>query len=90
MKARAAARGRADDTDEALDRRYDFYVDHVQPCIDYLKTRLGRDRVALIDAHQPVFDQTGALDLNRSIRVVLISVLEALGLPRYLLDLDEI
>ncbi len=89
MKSRARVRGRADDTDEALDRRYDFYVEHVQPCIDYLKTRLGTPSVALIDAHQPVYTAASELDLSLSIRAVIASVLEALDLPQDLLDLDN-
>jgi adenylate kinase family enzyme len=89
MKARAGGRGRTDDTDEGLERRYQFYVEHVQPCIDYLKAELGTPHVALVDAHQPVFNSDGSLDLERSIRAVTSSVLEALGLPRFLLDLDE-
>lgn len=90
MKARAGVRGRGDDTDEILDRRYQFYVENVQPCIDFLKYTLGTNRVALVDAHQPVFREGGSLDLERSIRAVTSSVLEALGLPRFLLDLDEV
>ena len=89
MKSRAQSRGRPDDTDDALDLRYEFYVEHVQPCIDYLKECLGTDRVALVDAHQPAYATSGSLDLDRSIRAVTVSALEALGLPRYLLDLDE-
>lgn len=89
MKARAGGRGRTDDTDEGLERRYQFYIEHVQPCIDYLKAELGTAHVALVDAHQPVFNSDGSLDLERSIRAVTSSVLEALGLPRFLLDLDE-
>ncbi len=89
MKSRAQARGRSDDTEKALDQRYEFYVDHVQPCIDYLKSQLGTERVALLDAHQPVYASDGSLDLDRSIRAVTVSALEALGLPRFLLDLDS-
>jgi len=89
MKTRAGGRGRPDDTNDILERRYQFYVEHVQPCIDYLKAELGTNHVALVDAHQPVFLAAGGLDLERSIRAVTSSVLEALGLPRFLLDLDE-
>ena len=87
MKQRAQGRHRSDDTEAALDSRYQFYIEKVQPCIDYLKIQLGPDKVALIDAHQPVFDERGDLDVEQSIRAVTISVLEALGLPQYLLDL---
>ena len=90
MKVRAGGRGRRDDTDEVLERRYQFYVEHVQPCIDYLKAELGTHHVALVDAHQPVSHGDGSLDLERSIRAVTSSVLEALGLPRFLLDLSEV
>jgi adenylate kinase family enzyme len=89
MKSRALARGRADDTEQVLDRRYEFYVEHVQPCIDYLKSRLGTHSISLIDAHQPTYDAEGKLDLHQSIRSVTASVLVSLGLPRYLLDLES-
>ena len=88
MKIRAENRGRADDTSEALDGRYQFYIEKVQPSIDFLKMELGQDKVVLIDAHQPVFDDDGSLDLDRSIDAVTANVIEALGLPNYLLDLN--
>lgn len=88
MMVRAAGRGREDDTKEALESRYDFYVEKVQPSVDYLKERLGPGRVSLIDAHQPVFDTDRKLDVARSIRAVTVSVMEALGLPNYMLDLS--
>ena len=88
MKVRAGHRARADDTDQALESRYQIYIEKVQPCIDFLKMKLGQQKVALIDAHQPVFSDGGSLDVNRSIRAVTVSVIEALGLPQYLLDLD--
>ena len=87
MKVRAENRGRSDDTAEALDSRYQFYIERVQPCIDFLKIKLGPNKIALVDAHQPVFGQDGRLNLEQSIRAVTISVVEALGLPNYLLDL---
>ena len=89
MKLRAENRGREDDTEEALNRRYRFYIEKVQPCIDSLKMQLGQDRVVIIDAHQPVFRKDGRLNLNRSILAVTTSVIEALGLPNYLLDIKN-
>ncbi len=88
MKARALNRGRLDDTDDSLERRYQFYIDRVQPCIDYIKECLGSSAVALIDGHQPVHDGLGQLDLERSIHAVVVSVMQALGLPGYLLDIE--
>lgn len=87
MKARGLSRKRVDDTDESLERRYQFYVDKVLPCIDYLKYRLGTSAVALIDAHQPAYLDNGEISLEASINQVILSVLEALGLPKYLLDI---
>lgn len=84
MSARAGKRGRADDNEEALRRRFEFYVDNVQPSVDFLKTELGGDHIALIDAHQPAFDEVGGnrvFDLNRSIDNVVSSALRALGVP---------
>ncbi|MGE5654793.1 MAG: nucleoside monophosphate kinase [Bacillota bacterium] len=87
MKVRALNRGRLDDTEESLERRYQFYIDRVQPCIDYLKDCLGSSAVALIDGHQPVYNQDGELDLEGSIHAVVVSVMQALGLPGYLLEI---
>lgn len=87
MKARAFVRQRADDTEDSLERRYQFYIEKVQPCIDYLKYRLGASTVALIDAHQPVYFDNGEINVEASINKVILSVMEALGLPRYLLDI---
>lgn len=84
MSARAGKRGRADDNEEALRRRFDFYVENVQPSVDYLKTELGGDRIALIDAHQPAWDDASGdrvFDLHRSIDNVVSSSLRALGVP---------
>jgi len=84
MSARASKRGRADDHEEALRRRFEFYVENVQPSVDYLKTELGGDRVALIDAHQPYFDLVDGdrvFHLKRSIDNVVSSSLRALGVP---------
>jgi len=84
MSARAGKRGRADDNEEALRSRFEFYVENVQPSVDYLKTELGGDRVALIDAHQPSFDDVDGnrvFHLHRSIDNVVSSALRALGVP---------
>jgi adenylate kinase family enzyme len=87
MKIRATHRKRIDDTGESLERRYQFYIEKVQPCIDYLKYRLGTTTVALVDAHQPVYNTDKQFDKEASIHEVIISVMQALGLPRYILDL---
>lgn len=87
MRVRALSRGRLDDSQNSLERRYQFYIDKVQPCIDYLKNHLGVTMVSLIDAHQPVTDEKGQLDLAASINEVVLSVMQALGLPRFLVDL---
>lgn len=86
MSCRALNRKRTDDTQESLERRYQFYIDKVQPCIDYMKSYLGSGMVSLIDAHQPVIEN-GKTDIEASIHQVVISVMQALGLPGYLMDL---
>lgn len=88
MINRALNRKRDDDTTASLERRYNFYVDKVQPSIDYLKERLGVGRVALIDAHQPVFNIDKTLNVDASIHNVVLSAIQSLGLPSYLLDLN--
>jgi adenylate kinase family enzyme len=88
MMNRALNRKRNDDTAESLERRYNFYVDKVQPSIDYLKVKLGVNRVALIDAHQPIFNLDRTLNVDVSIHNVVLSAIQSLGLPSYLLDLN--
>ena len=87
MKIRALGRNRKDDTLDSIERRYDFYVDKVQPCIDFMKTKLGSSIVTLIDAHQPVFDDNGDINIEESIHQVTLNVMQALGLPYFLLDI---
>lgn len=87
MKKRALSRKRNDDTEESLERRYQFYIDKVQPSIDYFKEQLGANQVVLVDAHQPVFNEDKILDVEASINNVVSSVMQSLGLPNYLLDL---
>ncbi len=85
MIARAQARGRADDDVSSLLRRFQFYIENVQPSVDFMKVELGSKTVALIDAHQPVFhDVSGEkkLDLACSIANVVSDSLRSLGLPR--------
>lgn len=89
MMRRAKGRNRMDDQKESLERRYQFYVESVQPSIDYLKTSLSSARVALIDAHQPVYDERGKFLLHHSIQRVTADVMGALGLPKYLLKMDN-
>ena len=89
MIARAAARGRGDDDEKSLHSRFNFYVDNVQPSIDYLKRQLGGDSVALIDAHQPVFAVENGVEtfkLRASINKVVSSVLISLGIPRVIIQ----
>lgn len=88
MKIRALSRKRNDDTEESLERRYQFYVDKVQPCIDYLKCFLGYSSVALIDAHQPIFNENSTINIEKSIHAVTLSVMKELGLPSFLLDIN--
>jgi miniconductance mechanosensitive channel len=57
--------------------------------IDYLKDYLGTEMVSLIDAHQPVNDEKGRINIDASINEVVLSVMQALGLPRYLMDLKQ-
>ena len=93
MSARAGKRGRSDDHAEALRSRFEFYVENVQPSVDYLKTELGGDVVALIDAHQPAYvevDGERVFHLRRSIGNVVATSLRALGVPRVIVrDLIE-
>lgn len=80
--SRGRLRKRDDDAPEVLLRRYQFYIDKVQPTVDYLKQELGPERVVLVDAHQPVLDASMALDVGASIRAVAKEVFRALGPPR--------
>lgn len=85
MERRALGRRRLDDTPEMLARRFQFYVDHVQPSVELLKSQLGSHVVALIDAHQPEYRDDGKLDLEASVRNVADRVLMALGVSRHIL-----
>lgn len=87
MKVRAFSRGRIDDTQNSLERRYQFYVEKVQPCIDYLKGCLGNTMVSLVDAHQPMYYEDGQVNIGASIDEVVLNVIEVLGLPKFLMDL---
>lgn len=78
MMTRAQSRKRLDDDIKSLERRYDFYTDKVQTSLDYLKDKLGYDKVALIDAHQPSYYPDGGLDLDQSIKNVAKHVFQAL------------
>ncbi len=85
MLSRATKRGRADDDEPSLLSRYQFYVENVHPSVDYLKTELGSDAIALVDAHQPVYRQIGdekLFDLEKSILNVVASSLRSLGVSR--------
>jgi len=93
MRSRAGKRGRADDHEEALRSRFEFYVENVQPSVDYMKTELGGSAISLIDAHQPEFyEEAGLRKLNLldSIDNVVSTSLRALGVPRVIVrDLLE-
>lgn len=85
MSARAGKRGRVDDHTDALNSRFDFYVENVQPSVDYIKSELGGAAVSLIDAHQPAYvDDPGGrvFHLQNSIDNVVETSLRALGVPR--------
>lgn len=93
MRTRAGKRGRADDHEEALRSRFEFYVENVQPSVDYIKTELGGSAISLIDAHQPEFvEENGKrkFQLLDSIDNVVSTSLRALGVPRIIVrDLLE-
>lgn len=86
MLNRALGRKRQDDAPEMLERRYQFYIDQVQPAMELLKASLGSQAVALIDANQPVYRADGALDLEASVRNVAYSALVAMGVSRQILE----
>ncbi len=89
MLHRAKLRGRSDDDHEALLRRYHFYIENVQPSVDYLKHELGSEAVALIDAHKPAYDLINGkkvFNLKRSIGNVTGTALRSLGVPSALVD----
>ena len=77
MVKRAKKRGRIDDDDQALHNRYNFYVESVQPSVDYMKNRLGTNYIALIDGHQPIYIDE-KLDLEKSIDKVAVSCINSI------------
>lgn len=93
MRARAGKRGRVDDNADALNSRFEFYIENVQPTVDYIKSELGGSAVSLIDAHQPAYveDKNGRnFNLLDSIDNVVAVALRALGVPRVVVrDLIE-
>ncbi len=93
MSARAGKRGRADDHAEALRSRFEFYVENVQPSVDFMKSELGGECISLIDAHQPAYvekDGQRTFHLQDSINNVISTALRALGVPRVIVrDLIE-
>ena len=87
MLHRAGKRQRTDDNIDSLLKRYEFYVESVQPSVDYLKDRLGADKIALVDAHQPAYDIVDGVEtfnLQESINNVVYSSLTSIGLSRIL------
>lgn len=93
MISRAQGRARQDDSEAALHARFQFYIENVQPSVDFMKQELGSEAIALIDAHQPVYEDTSngkKLNLSQSIGNVVTAALRALGVPRVVLrDLME-
>lgn len=89
MINRALGRKRFDDKKDSLERRYQFYIENVQPSIDYLKARLGSSKITLIDAHQPVYNELNILDIEESIKQVTFDVIKSLGIPSYLMDMKQ-
>ena len=85
MLLRAKQRSREDDAGEALRSRYLFYVENVQPSVDFMKKEIGAGKTALIDAHQPVYKEANGrmeFDLRASIANVAMDALWSLGIPR--------
>lgn len=88
MIQRATHRGRADDDEASLLSRFQFYIENVQPSVDYMKMELGSDAIVLVDAHQPVYVERNGqrvLALKESIANVVSSALRGLGVPRVIL-----
>lgn len=88
MIQRAKHRGRADDDETSLLSRFQFYIENVQPSVDYLKMELGSNAIVLVDAHQPVYVERNGqkvLALKESIANVVSSALRGLGVPRVIL-----
>jgi len=89
MLHRAGIRGRIDDDVQSLLKRYEFYVENVQPSVDYLKEQLGTDAIVLVDAHQPHYDHVAGervFNLQHSIDNVVRSALRGLGVPRFVIE----
>lgn len=87
MKVRALNRGRIDDRNDSLERRYEFYTEKVQPSVEYLKNCLGNSMVSLVDGQQPIYDGKGEINIEASINAVVLSVLKSLDLPDFLMDI---
>jgi adenylate kinase family enzyme len=80
MIRRAKLRNRLDDNIQALENRFQFYIEQVQPSVDEMKSILGSEYVSLIDAHQPVFYENGSVNVEKSIRKVANDVIETIDL----------
>lgn len=93
MSMRARKRGRADDHACALNSRFEFYIENVQPSVDYIKAELGGAAISLIDAHQPAYINemgTRKLHLQNSIDNIVSTSLRALAVPQVVVrDLIE-
>jgi predicted YcjX-like family ATPase len=62
-----------------VERRYEFYVDKVQPTIDYLKQMLDNSLVSIVDAHQPITNNEGTVDIRASIEQVVKCIIDELN-----------
>lgn len=80
MLRRAQLRDRFDDNITALENRFQFYIEQVQPSVDEIKRIIGSDSVVLIDAHQPVLGEDDKLDTTKSIHKVAKNVIKSLEL----------
>jgi len=80
MIRRTQLRNRNDDNMAALENRFQFYIEQVQPSVDEIKKILGCDSVSLIDAHQPVIEENGELNVLNSIEKVAKNVISSLNI----------
>jgi len=69
-KQRLMERGRSDDTEDSVDRRLDWYENHVKPAIDiyredeYYQFHCINGEQSVEDVHQDVMTSTGVTDTN--------------------------
>lgn len=75
---RLLARGRADDTPEAIHERFRVYQESVLPTLEFLKSQLGERLVLRVNAEAPEPDWP----VSDAVSLVYQRVLTALGLGR--------